>query len=414
MIRTHKDFAELLSRMLHAEDIDSCVTEILEEVRESTDSDRVYIFEYDLEHACQNCTFEVVSSPEFVEIDFLQAVPLEATPWWHKQLLQDKAILVEKLEDLLPEAHSEYEILKVQNVKSIYVEPLIVNGQVWGYIGMDYVRCYHHLDEMELEWLSSLAGAISLSVRFAQIQKEERRERQQLVIAKQQAEEANRLKSAFLANMSHEIRTPLNSILSFSELLVETEAEEDRRTYYAVIKRNSDSLLNIIGDVLDLAKIDAGTLSYKIQKVDINQLCDDVVEELQYKVPGKVELSSTPDKNIAIIETDPLRLKQVISNLINNAIKFTTTGFIKLSYRQESSETIRFEVADSGAGIAKEVLPQIFNRFFQSNSFVNGCGLGLPICKSIVTHFGGQIGVESEVGKGTTFWFTLPVKSPGN
>lgn len=414
MIRTHKKFSELLSRMLHAKDIDACVTEILEEVRCTTGANRVYIFEYDLEHACQNCTFEVVSSPELVEKDSLQAVPLEATPWWHEQLLQDKAILVEKLEDLLPDARSEYEILKVQNVKSIYVEPLIVNGQVWGYIGMDYVYDYHHLDKPELEWLSSLAGAISLSVRFAQIQKEERRERQQLVIAKQQAEEANRLKSAFLANMSHEIRTPLNSILSFSELLVETEAEEDRRTYYAVIKRNSDSLLNIIGDVLDLAKIDAGTLSYKIQKVDINQLCDDVVEELQYKVPGKVELSSTPDKNIAIIETDPLRLKQVISNLINNAIKFTTTGFIKLSYRQESSETIRFEVADSGAGIAKEVLPQIFNRFFQSNSFVNGCGLGLPICKSIVTHFGGQIGVESEVGKGTTFWFTLPVNSPGN
>lgn len=330
MIRTHKKFSELLSRMLHAKDIDACVTEILEEVRCTTGANRVYIFEYDLEHACQNCTFEVVSSPELVEKDSLQAVPLEATPWWHEQLLQDKAILVEKLEDLLPDARSEYEILKVQNVKSIYVEPLIVNGQVWGYIGMDYVYDYHHLDKPELEWLSSLAGAISLSVRFAQIQKEERRERQQLVIAKQQAEEANRLKSAFLANMSHEIRTPLNSILSFSELLVETEAEEDRRTYYAVIKRNSDSLLNIIGDVLDLAKIDAGTLSYKIQKVDINQLCDDVVEELQYKVPGKVELSSTPDKNIAIIETDPLRLKQVISNLINNAIKFTTTGFIKL------------------------------------------------------------------------------------
>lgn len=413
MLRRHKEFTEMLSRMLHADDVNRCVMDVLEEIMASVKANRIYIFEYDLENACQHCTFEVVSSPEYAEKDSLQGIPLDATPWWNGQLMQDRSIQLCSLDELPPEASSEYEILNAQGIKSLYVEPLIVNRQVWGYIGMDFVQNSHCPNPSEIEWLSALAGVISLNIRFVQIREKERQERQQLLVAKQQAEEANRLKSAFLANMSHEIRTPLNLILNFSELLVETQAEADRKEYYEVIKRNSESLLNLINGILDLSKIEAGKFTYHLEKCDVRQLCQTIVEEMRYKAPNGVELISLFGELLPIIETDPLRLKQVLVNLLNNAMKFTSKGSITVSCRQENSEYLRFEVADTGIGIRKDDIPRLFERFFQSDSFVNGCGLGLPISQNIISHLGGEIGVESELGKGSTFWFTLPINSPG-
>ena len=233
-----------------------------------------------------------------------------------------------------------------------------------------------------------------------------------LIEAKNKAEVSDRLKSAFLANMSHEIRTPLNAIVGFSNLLTEAEDPEERRDYLRVVEENNDLLLTLISDILDLSKIEAGTFDFNYGSVDVNQMCEEVVRSLSLKVQGRpVELRFVGPGGPCFILGDKGRLTQVITNFINNAVKFTAEGSITLSYAVEGDQ-IRFAVADTGSGIDKEHLANIFERFVKLNSFVQGTGLGLSISKSIVEQMGGRIGVESELGKGACFWFTVPMGIP--
>ncbi|MBO5380606.1 MAG: GAF domain-containing protein [Bacteroides sp.] len=409
MKRRYQQFSQVLSKLLHANDINKCVTEILQDILNETKSDRVYIFSYNKELTHQRCIFEVVSKPEYAVIESLQEVPLSATPWWHKQLLEDKPIIIADLNDMPRKAESEYEILNAQGIKSIFVEPLLVNGKVWGYIGIDYVENYHTPEDDEIETLYNIAGAIGVNIRFDEIQKAEREERKELAIAKQKAEEANRMKSAFLANMSHEIRTPLNIILSFTELMLEENNLNERKEYFSIVKRNSDGLLNIINDLLDMSKIEAGMLNYQIAGTDLNLLCKEVVNDLSSTTQNDVKLLFKPEKDSFIINTDKQRLRQVIVNLVSNACKFTTEGEITISYKQLSTDCLEIRVTDTGIGIATENIPKLFNRFTKLNSNAKGTGLGLVICKSIIEHLGGEIGIESELGKGSSFWFTHPI-----
>lgn len=231
---------------------------------------------------------------------------------------------------------------------------------------------------------------------------------QKLIKAKDKAEEADRLKSAFLANMSHEIRTPLNAIVGFSSLLVETEDPEERKQYMAVVEENNDLLLQLISDILDLAKVEAGTFEMVDGEVDVNQLCTDIVQATQMKVPGGVELRFEPGADGLCFIGPKNRIHQVISNFVNNAIKFTSEGFITVGYILREEE-IEFYVQDTGVGIDAEMQSKIFGRFVKLNNFVHGTGLGLSICQSIVQQLGGRIGVESEPGKGSRFWFTHPL-----
>ena len=233
-----------------------------------------------------------------------------------------------------------------------------------------------------------------------------------LIEAKNKAEVSDRLKSAFLANMSHEIRTPLNAIVGFSNLLTEAEDPEERRDYLRVVEENNDLLLTLISDILDLSKIEAGTFDFNYGSVDVNQMCEEVVRSLSLKVQGRpVELRFVGPGGPCFILGDKGRLTQVITNFINNAVKFTAEGSITLSYAVEGDQ-IRFAVADTGSSIDKEHLANIFERFVKLNSFVQGTGLGLSISKSIVEQMGGRIGVESELGKGACFWFTVPMGIP--
>ena len=229
-----------------------------------------------------------------------------------------------------------------------------------------------------------------------------------LIKARDRAEESDRLKSAFLANMSHEIRTPLNAIVGFSNLLAYAQDESEKQQYISIVEENNELLLQLISDILDLSKIEAGTFEMVCGDIEINPLCEDVVASLQVKVPAGVVLRFEPCPENCHIYSDKNRIHQIISNFVNNAFKFTSSGEIVVSCRRIGKE-IEFAVRDTGIGIEPEKQKNIFDRFVKLNTFVHGTGLGLSICKSIVEQLGGRIGVESAPGKGSRFWFTHAV-----
>ena len=231
---------------------------------------------------------------------------------------------------------------------------------------------------------------------------------QMLIKAKDKAEEADRLTSAFLANRSHEIRTPLNAIIGFSSMLEEAEDQEEKHQYITIIEDNNKLLLQLISDILDLSKIEAGTFDIIPEKVNAKQLCSDLFQAMQMKATPQVELRLKDDLPELTFTSDKNRLYQVLLNFVTNAFKFTSEGSITIDYQINGNE-VKFSVQDTGMGVEPEKQEAIFTRFVKLNSFIPGTGLGLPICQSIVTQLGGKIGVESEPGKGSCFWFTHPI-----
>ena len=229
-----------------------------------------------------------------------------------------------------------------------------------------------------------------------------------LIEARKKAEESDRLKMAFLANMSHEIRTPLNAIVGFSSLLTETEDMKDRKQYMAIVQENTELLLQLISDILDLSKMESGAFEFVKSDTDVNLLCGEIIRSLRMKVPAGVELVFEKCLPECHVWADKNRLNQVISNFINNALKFTFSGSITLGYYRQTDGYLRFYVRDTGMGIPRNKIKTVFDRFVKLNSFVHGTGLGLSICKSLVEQMGGTIGVESEEGEGSCFWFTYP------
>ena len=226
-------------------------------------------------------------------------------------------------------------------------------------------------------------------------------------LKRERAEELDRLKSAFLANMSHEIRTPLNAIVGFSQLLAETDDPEERHEFVEIIDSNNRMLLQLISDILDLAKIESGTMDFKFADMSIKEVINEIVTSFRIKMPDNVALIAPKDSPECQIYSDRMRLTQVISNFLNNAIKYTSEGCIILAYEIIGDE-IKFSVTDTGDGMSQEIQAHIFDRFYKGNTFKQGTGLGLSICETIVNRLGGRIGVNSELGKGSTFWFTHP------
>lgn len=230
-----------------------------------------------------------------------------------------------------------------------------------------------------------------------------------LVEAKERAEAADLLKTAFIANMSHEIRTPLNAIVGFSNLLVEINNEEEKRQFQHVIEENSEQLLKIVANILDLSKIETDKFEFSYTTFNFNMLCQNVIQTLQPKVSPTVEVFFKPEFVAYELTSDYARLQQVLLNLFDNAIKFTSQGSISISYSLLPDAYLRVSVEDTGIGMAAGKLQYAFERFTKLNTFAPGSGLGLSICKSIVEQLGGTIGVDSKLGEGSCFWFTIPL-----
>lgn len=238
-----------------------------------------------------------------------------------------------------------------------------------------------------------------------------KRAHQRMKEAQLKAEEANQLKSAFLANMSHEIRTPLNAIVGFSNMLPHVENREEMSEYVELIGTNTDLLLQLINDILDLSKIEAGTFDFYPALIDVNQTLEEIEQSMQLRLRhNNVTFTFAERLSQCTLYTDKNRLIQLLANFAVNAIKFTEVGTIRMGYRLLDPETIYFYVSDTGCGMSSEQCIHVFERFVKYNSFVQGTGLGLSICHTIVDRLGGKIGVESKENKGSTFWFTLPYR----
>ena len=285
------------------------------------------------------------------------------------------------------------------------------NGLPTKVYSWDYQRpfdkCWFRVFSAAFAWIDGQIAHVITSVDI----NHQKTIEEELRVAKEKAENLDRLKSAFLANMSHEIRTPLNAIVGFASLLVESDDKKERQDYVDIMQENTELLLQLISDILDLSKIEAGTLDFTMDHLDIKSFCEDIMRNYDIKEDKPVPVLLAPDLPEYYIYTDKKRLMQVITNFINNALKFTNEGQIMLEYRHKAeSNEIEFAVTDTGMGIAPDKVDQVFDRFVKLNSFSKGTGLGLSICRSIIEHLGGTIGAESEIGVGSRFWFTHPLR----
>lgn len=270
----------------------------------------------------------------------------------------------------------------------------------------DYLQVYSVVTKYEPQY-----GVVEISTLTQSVNHQVKLEHS-LVKAKEEAEKADKLKSAFLANMSHEIRTPLNAIVGFSQMLCrEGVPEKERSEMMKIVEVNNELLLQLISDILDLSKLEAGTLEFVEKDVDVNSICKAVAGAIEMKAKKDVKVKVELQKDDCHIMSDPNRIKQVLINFASNAAKFTDKGHIIIGYHFSKLDRIRFFVEDTGIGIPEDKKAKIFERFVKLNTFVQGTGLGLQISKEIVTCLGGIIGVESEPGEGSMFWFEIPVKN---
>ena len=267
----------------------------------------------------------------------------------------------------------------------------------------------HHYENrifpLDKEYLLCMCRDISEQWNAEQTNKKQQKE---LEAARIKAEESDRLKSAFLANMSHEIRSPLNAIVGFSKLVIDAECTNEKEQYAEIIERNSEILLNLFNDILDLSSLEADSLSFNIRPIKLIDICLQLEQQFCYKVKNGTKLILDDVDTELYVSGDWNRIIQIISNLLSNAAKFTPKGEIHFGYR-EKEDFVEFYVKDSGIGIPAERVATIFQRFGKINDFVQGIGLGLTLCRMLVEKMGGRIWLRSQEGKGSRFYFTLPL-----
>ncbi len=391
-------------------EIGNAINQTLRRIGEAFEVDRSYIFEYSSDKKFTSNTYEWCNEGVEPQIDYLQTIPISIIPSWDPLLEKNGMISSDNIEELPDDV---VDILKPQNISSIVVLPIIAYGDRIGFFGIDICGKNHKWQQSEIDIFKTVANIISAAY-------EKNINREQLIEAKQKAEESDKLKSAFLANMSHEIRTPLNGILGFANLLTVSDLTEDKVTKYKdVIEKSSNQLLRIINDILDISRIETGQMELNEDDVDVKELMTEVYNKYVDEAKEKglefiCEKTGLEKKHIYRI--DRYKLQQVLDNLVQNAIKFTDEGRIKMGCERKSGKLLFF-VHDTGIGITGRELSRIFKRFHQvideRNKIrpVGGTGLGLSISKAYVELMGGSIWVESEYKGGSNFNFEIPGKT---
>lgn len=388
------------------EKVDEAIQQSLETLGTFVNADRAYTFEYDWEKNVCNNAFEWCDANIEPQLENLQAVPLDMMPDWVIAHKNGEAMIVP---DVFALPHGLVrEILEPQDIKSVLTVPMMDEGQCIGFVGFDSVKQHRNYSEAELQLLKLFAQMlVNVVLRKETVE--------QLIAAKESAEESDRLKSAFLTNISHEIRTPMNGIIGFLDLLRQPNLnEEDRASYLDIVNQSGERLLNTINSIIELSRIESGDMMVDKQEVDLPLFMSfyhDFFSHQAYKKglelkPFQLTLAKES------IFTDRTMLDSILTNLIKNAIKFTDQGSIEVGCTQQGDEEFQFYVKDTGNGIRAEKLDAVFGRFVQEdNSFTRnheGSGLGLSIAKAYVEALGGNIWVESEPGKGSCFYFKLP------
>jgi PAS domain S-box-containing protein len=396
------------------------VQPVLDRLGEIIGVSRAYIFENTFSSIGDVLTsqrYEWVAegiNPQISNPD-LQNLPLGESGFgrWVEQMSKGEAIM--GLVEDLPE--SERLVLSMQDIKSILVVPIFAGHHWWGFIGFDVCDRDYVWSELEINSLKSMAGILGAAIGRLNDEAE-------LHKAIEQAELSDRLKSAFLANMSHEIRTPMNSILGFAEMLSDPGlSQEERARFSEIITSRSADLMHIINDILEISRIESGNAKVSVSEVSMNTMIGDLQVEYLKKLEkaGKTNITLHSEKPLpqtrSIIKTDPYIIKQVFSNLLDNAIKYTGRGSIRFGYHIPSGGHLSCFVSDTGMGIAKENQEVIFEHFRQADADTwqkfGGTGLGLSICKGSLELLGGNIRVESEPGAGSTFFFSIPFEQAG-
>jgi PAS domain S-box-containing protein len=391
---------------IELEDSSEAIQNALKEIGEFVEADRAYVFDYHFNEGLCTNTFEWCQEGISPEIQNLQSVPLEEMPYWVKTHAEGETMYIPSVEDL-PEGGLK-NILVPQGIKSLIAVPMIKNNKCYGFLGFDSVRNFRTYTEREKALLEVFANIlINLKVKLEF--------EQELIRAKEKAEESDKLKSAFLTNISHEIRTPMNGILGFTNLLKEPKLSgEEQQEYVEFIEKSGARMLNTINAIIDVSHIETGDVKLSKESVDIYKLVQNVYSNYLPEAEQKgldMFFSSRHHNKELIAETDGEKINTVLSNLVNNAIKFTNEGVIELVL-DVLEDSFKIAVKDSGQGIPEEKRESIFKLFVQADSSYSklheGAGLGLTICKAYVDMLGGEIWLESIPGKGSTFHFTIP------
>lgn len=389
------------------EEVESAIQESLGELGRFVNADRVYIFDYDFKNQVCNNTYEWCEDGIEAQISELQGVPIDVIPWWTEAHFQNKTLFIPDVFEL-PEDDGVRQILEPQDIKSLMTLPMFNNGELTGFLGFDSVKEHHFYTEKEEVLLQVFSDML---VNVTNRKKLE----QELIRAKNRAEESDRLKTSFLSNMSHEIRTPMNGILGFAGLLKETEfSDEEHNEYIGIIEKSGQRMLNIINDIVNISQIESGQAKVEISEIDVSKELSKLYSTYKEDAENKgIDLLYNGDLfRKEIIKTDAEKLLSVISNLLSNAIKFTHEGSISFGF-DKVNDSLQFYVKDTGEGITPMQRELIFERFRQGNESLarkyEGAGLGLSISKAYIQLLGGEIWVDSEVGKGSKFYFTVPL-----